>query len=96
MEVLRYMMKDLYRDYLFSKNILVCVDANNTKHDDVSAFSSLFAIAKKYNIKINAGKRLADQEILRYLEKQIPGKVTEAFYRGFPESVKRLSPTVAF
>lgn len=87
------MMKDLYRDYLFSKNILVCVDANNTKHDDVSAFSSLFAIAKKYNIKINAGKRLADQEILRYLEKQIPGKVTEAFYRGFPESVKRLSPT---
>lgn len=87
------MMKDLYRDYLFSKNILVCVESDNSKYDEVEAFSSLFAIANKYNIKINKGKQLADSEILRYLEKQIPGKVTEAFYRGFPESVKRLSPT---
>lgn len=85
-------MKSLHRDYLFTKNILVSVETNKL-YDSTNAFSALFAIASKYNIKINKGKNLATQELLRYLESQIPGKVTEAFYRGFPESVRKLSPT---
>ena len=86
-------MKKLYQDYLFTKNILVAT--NNAElpvsYNVTENFSSLFAIASKYNIKINKGKNLADLNVLKYLESQIPGKVVEAFYRGFPESVKRLT-----
>ena len=82
------MLKDFYRDYLFSKNILVS-DAGSVKNEDV--FYTLFAIASKYNIRIKKGSELANMDVLKYLEKQIPGQVTPAFYRGFPESVRQLT-----
>mgnify|MGYP003307170624 CR=1 FL=1 len=81
----------MYKDYLFSKNVLV-----REGKEDVSLeenFAALYAIANKYNIRVRKGDRLATLEVLKYLESQIPGKVTLPFYRGFPESVKKLSPT---
>lgn len=84
-------MKQMYKDYLFSKNVLV-----REGKEDVSLeenFAALYAIANKYNIRVRKGDRLATLEVLKYLESQIPGKVTLPFYRGFPESVKKLSPT---
>jgi hypothetical protein len=37
------------------------------------------------------GKELATLDVIKYISKQIPDKVTEAFYRGFPESVRKLT-----
>lgn len=83
------MMKELYKDYLFTKNILV---NDNIKYDNLgNTFSALFTIANKFNIRVVKGKELATLDVIKYISKQIPDKVTEAFYRGFPESVKKLT-----
>ena len=79
-------MKKLYTDYLFTKNILVASSEGAS-----NVFESLYSLAKIYNIDITVGKELASLDILKYVESQIPQKVTEAFYRGFPETVKTLS-----
>ena len=84
-------MKQMYKDYLFSKNVLVREGKEDVGLEE--NFAALYAIANKYNIRVRKGDRLATLEVLKYLESQIPGKVTLPFYRGFPESVKRLSPT---
>ena len=80
-------MKKLYIDYLFTKNILV---ATNDNKDNV--FETLFTLASKYNIDIVQGKQYASLELLKYVGSQIPDKVTPAFYRGFPDTVKEMSP----
>ena len=85
-------MNTLYRDYLFAKNKLVSLHDGNEKNP--VKFEALFAIANRYNIRITKGQELADLEVLRYLGSQIPFKVTEAFYRGFPETVKSLTPEI--
>lgn len=83
------MMKELYKNYLFTKNILVNDDI---KYDNLgNTFSALFTIANKFNIRVVKGKELATLDVIKYISKQIPDKVTEAFYRGFPESVRKLT-----
>ena len=78
-------MRSIYRDYLFNKNILV---ANGT---DENKFEILFSIANIFNIRIKKGAELVDMRALKFLQEKIPGKVTSAFYRGFPESVRSLT-----
>ena len=80
-------MKKLYLDYLFNHNVLVATDKSGGENQ----FEALFTLAKKYNIRITEGSQYASLDLLRYVGEQIPDKVTEAFYRGFPESVKRLT-----
>ena len=83
------MMKELYKNYLFTKNILV---NDGIKYDNLgNTFSALFTIANKFNIRVVKGKELATLDVIKYISKQIPDKVTEAFYRGFPESVRKLT-----
>ena len=78
-------IKKIYRDYLFSKNILVSHSKGENK------FEVLFSIANLYNIRITKGDDLANTEVLKFLELKIPGKVPTAFYKGFPQSVKLLT-----
>lgn len=81
-------MKSIYERELFKKNILV-------KHDDSkNNFESLFALANLFNIKVIKNGGFADYEHVR-LAKEIIGeqyRVPSAFYRGFPQTVRELSP----
>lgn len=79
-------MKDLFKEYLFNKNVLVC-DAE----PDPDAFSVLFALANKFNIKVTSGGELARQEMMRLAAKKLGEYVPEAFYRGFPHTVRKLT-----
>ena len=78
-------MRSIYRDYLFNKNILV---ANGT---DENKFEILFSIANIFNVRIKKGAELIDMSALKFLQEKIPDKITQAFYRGFPESVRSLT-----
>ena len=86
------MIKPIYRNYLFAKNILVGVTDEGNLSEADERFYSLFTIASKFNIKITKGDKYVNKQVIEYLMEQIPDKVTPAFYRGFPESVRRLTP----
>lgn len=77
-------MKDVYLNYLFTKNILVSDKGENQ-------FESLFTIANAYNIRVTKGRELASGSVCKFLDKQIPFEVPPSFYVNFPESVKSLS-----
>ena len=79
-------MERIFKDYLFSKHILVC-----EKGEDPNAFETLFAIANMFNIRIKEGQILAERNMIEYISSMVGVNVPEPFYKGFPESVKKLS-----
>lgn len=79
-------MKELYKDQLFMKHILV----NETQCLE-NTFEALFSLANLLNIKITKGAELANLEILKFASKKLGQNVPEPFYRGFPESVRELT-----
>ncbi|MBR4396056.1 MAG: hypothetical protein IKT01_06700 [Eubacteriaceae bacterium] len=81
-------MKDIYKNYLFAKRILVS-EKNSSPEE---AFSVVFSLASLFNIKIVSGGELAEPGIIKTAEVNIGKKVPDPFYKGFPESVRALSP----
>ncbi|MBQ5932914.1 MAG: TerD family protein, partial [Lachnospiraceae bacterium] len=79
-------MEKIFKDYLFAKHILV-----SEKGEDANAFETLFAIANMFNIRIKQGQALAEREMIEYISSMVGKDVPEPFYKGFPESVKKLS-----
>ena len=79
-------MKDLFKEYLFSKYILV-----NDKGSDENSFYALFTLAKKFAVEITKGQELAHINIVKFVSKQLGINVPQPFYKGFPESVLKLS-----
>ena len=79
-------MEIIFKDYLFSKHILV-----NDKGTDENAFETLFSIANLFNIRIKEGQGIAHREMIEFISRLVGEKVPEPFYKGFPESVKKLS-----
>lgn len=80
-------MKNIYKEYLFDKHILV----NDTGKDEKNAFSSIFALANKLGIEITEGYELATLEVFNFAATSIGMFIPEPFYRGFPETVRKLS-----
>lgn len=80
-------MKDLFVDFLFSKHMLV----NSTGQKEPS-FETLFSLASFFNIRIISGQDLAEPEMIHVAERCIGRHVPEPFYKGFPQSVRALSP----
>lgn len=80
-------MRDIYKDYLFEKHILVSEETTEEKH----MFEVLFAMAHFFGVRITKGKELVHCEMIRELSKRLGENVPEPFYRGFPESVRNLS-----
>lgn len=81
-------MKDYFKDYLFNHNILVC--EGNQKSQMI--LETEYAIAKLFNIRITSGQEFIDEKMISFIEKKLGNQVPEPFYRGFPESVRALSP----
>ena len=80
-------MKQVFHDYLFTHHLLVN-DGQSCEH----AFESLYALADLFNIRILSGEKLADQNMIRTAERNLGLNVPRAFYAGFPQSVRAMSP----
>ena len=92
-------MKTIYKDYLFTKKILV---AEKAALEEKAATENAAAIAEEdnsavlcllysgLNMVIVKGGELATPDMVEYAFSQIGKKVPEAFYRGFPKSVLSL------
>ena len=80
-------MKEIYKDYLFEKHILVSEGMTEEKY----VFETLFAMAHFFGVKITKGKELVRCGMVKELSKRLGENVPEPFYRGFPQSVRNLS-----
>lgn len=83
-------MKEVFKKYLFDKNILV---NDGTEENDEELESLLCtALMAKYGYNVISGAELMSKPVFNYVAEQIDCKPAEPFYRGFPESVKNLCP----
>ena len=80
-------MKTVYIDYLFNKNFFV---AQNNGHSNQT--SIWISLAKLFNIEVQDHFELLEPEMIQTAEDNLGIDVPEPFYRGFPESVKQLTP----
>ena len=81
-------MKEIYKEHLFEKNYIVSERDPDTEH----CFEVLFSLAALFNIQIMSGEKFAQKEMIAFVSEQLGIRVPEPFYRGFPETVKELSP----
>ena len=81
-------MKELYESMLFEKHILVHDSSRKEEHP----FETLFSLANLFGIRIISGEELVQSEMIHVAERELGTNVPEPFYRGFPESVRELSP----
>lgn len=80
-------MNETLLNFLFSKHILV----SDVEASPEVSFHVLYALADKFGIKVTRGENRATEALLPYVANARGRYVPEAFYRGFPESVKALS-----
>lgn len=80
-------MKEIYKDYLFEKHILV----SEGKNEERNTFEILFALAHFFGVKITKGEKLVRFEMIDELSKRFGENIPEPFYKGFPQSVRALS-----
>lgn len=81
-------MENLYKKQLFSKFILV----NDLKEPIQNNFEALFSLANILNIKIVEGQELASLDVFKFASEMLGEDVPQPFYKGFPESVRALTP----
>jgi len=84
-------MKKLYVQYLFSKNVLVKPDDAGVIGPD-EVFATLFTLARKFGIRIVNSDKLAHPCMLPVAAEYLGEYVPEPFYRGFPDTVRQLTP----
>ncbi len=80
-------MKDIFKEYLFAKRILVS-DAG----PEEKPFEVAFSLANLLGIRVTAGAEHLHRDMIRFAEKQLGASVPEPFYRSFPDGVRELSP----
>lgn len=81
------MMRKIYTDYLFEKHYLV-----SEGEESKNPLETLFALANLFNIRIVKGDKLVRDYMIRVAADSLGEDVPEPFYRGFPQSVRQLSP----
>ena len=97
------MLKNVFKEFLFAKHILVgdqpiapsaeiMVETNEPARVGAQVFETIFSLAKLLNIKITSGHELASPDMIAFAQKQRGVNVPEPFYRGFPQSVRELTP----
>lgn len=82
------MLKEQYRKYLFAHNYLVGEKTENYK----DAIYYNYALASMFGIKVTAGVFNVNKQCIEDASDFIGKYVPEAFYRGFPQSVLKLTP----
>lgn len=84
------MLNPVTKEFLFRKHILVS-NGNREEPDFEKAFSSMIALKREFGIEISDGFELANEDVVREAEYFLGEYVPEAFYRGFPNSVRALT-----
>ena len=74
------------KEFLFSKSILI------GSGNDKNQFAVMFALAKKFDILITEGAELLNEDIIPFVADMLGEDVPKPFYRGFPRSVRELTP----
>ena len=88
-------MKDIFKDQLFARHILVHDDGSYTKDADkdvCEAFNTVLTLARKFGIRVTKGATRANRTMIYDAERNIGNHVPEPFYRGFPETVREMTP----
>ena len=83
-------MNTMFKAFLFNKHILVSTPPVKAEE----RFETLFALANKFGIRVVRGLDLATSDMIRYAADMLGEYVPEPFYKGFPESVRKLTPEV--
>lgn len=99
-------VREEYKAFLFGKHILVCEhhapgtvlqyggeDSKIPKKISGSenyVGETLLLLSKLLNIRITSGSELAQPQMVEYAAHMLGKNVPDAFYRGFPKSVKKL------
>ena len=73
-------MKELFKEYLFTKHVLVATTEPSAKE----SFNTLVALANKLGINVTKGMKYASQDMIEYAAKQLGEYIPAPFYRGFP------------
>lgn len=81
-------MKDVYKKYLFAKHIFV---SEKSAGEEKNQLAVLFSLANLFNIKIVKGRKLVREEMIRFASECLGQNVPEPFYKGFPQSVLKLT-----
>ena len=82
------MLKELYRKYLFAHNYLVGEETEDYK----DAIYYNYALASMFGIKVTAGVFNVNKQCIEDASSLIGKYVPQAFYKGFPQSVLRMTP----
>ena len=85
--VRRGKMKSIFVHYLFAKGYLIGNEVSE------HSFEYAFAMANMFGIRIVRGGEYASEDLLEFISNELGRRVPPSFYRGFPESVKKLSRT---
>ncbi len=81
-------MRDVFKKFLFSRHILV----NEAGATDGEWMETLVALAHFFGIEITEGAGLAQPQMIRLAQDMLGEDVPEPFYRGFPATVRGLTP----
>ena len=77
----------IFQEALFAKRVFV-----RTAKKPKNAFETVFALANLFAIRITEGAEYAAENMIRIASRCLGENVPAAFYRGFPDSVRALSP----
>ncbi len=81
-------MDKTLKNYLFTKHILV-VDSGYPKGH---AFEVLISMARLFGIRVTKGQELLTRQMIPFTAGLLGQSVPAPFYRGFPRSVRELTP----
>lgn len=82
-------MKEIFKELLFNHHILVSDSNDMVSAED--SFCTLIALANRFGIRITEGATYAAPDMVETAATYLGEYVPEPFYRGFPESVRRLT-----
>lgn len=81
-------MDKILKNYLFAKHILVADSGAPAGH----AFETLVALARLFDIRVTKGQELLTDDMIPFVAGQLGKNVPAPFYKGFPKSVRELTP----
>ena len=80
-------MDQKLKEFLFTKGILV-----NDKTFGQDQVETVYSLKNKFNIDVVSGQALAHPDMIRFVAERLGVYVPEPFYRGFPQTVREMTP----
>lgn len=81
-------METIFIDYLFNKNFFVAQNKEHSFQPEI-----WITLAKKFNINVTGDIHCLETDMIEAANRNLGYRVPEPFYRGFPDTVKSLTPS---